>query len=48
MKIKSTYRFIALVLTIITFSYPVVSFAQQNLQIIQAKIDAENDVNRLL
>lgn len=49
MKINSTFRVLALMMVILTFSIPPVTFAQQHLQaeaIITAERDAENDVSK--
>lgn len=43
MKIKSTFHAGIASLVILTFCFPFFALAQQNSQILQAKIDAEND-----
>ena len=51
MKISSTFHVLALLMTVLTFSMPFVTLAQQNLQaeaIIDAQRDAQNDVNKSL
>lgn len=44
MKIRSTFHAVTASLVILTFCYPFFALAQQDSQMLQAKIDAEKDV----